>query len=171
MSCTAFENRHTAELSTGGMFALWCLRKRVEGRQQGDDTQMRLQDGFDLAGIPAAQRHFERLFDWLTGTGARPIRLGPPKCGLISRDEGLLLTVLAAFQRGDRGTGELLLGCFMSRAASVHAGSAAADFAAALRAADLVVDPAPRPAETDIRRAANDDERFRANAPTNARVH
>lgn len=171
MSRTAFENRHTAELSTGGMFALWCLRKRVEGRQLGDDTPMRLQDGFDLAGIPSAQRHFEQLFDWLTGTGARPIRLGPPKGGQISRDEGLLLTALAALQRGDRKTGELLLGCFMPRAASVHGASAAASFAGALRLADLPVDLAPRPADTDVRRPANDDQGFRENAPTSARVH
>jgi hypothetical protein len=140
MTSTAFENRATAELSSGGMFALWCLRKRVQCLKRDESPNARLDYGFELAGIPEALGDFEVVFDWLARTALRPIQLGCPKCGQVSRDEGLLLAAFAAFQRGDSTSGEILLRCFLPRVPSLHAAAAAAKFARALAQAELPVD-------------------------------
>ncbi|MBK1698518.1 hypothetical protein [Rhodovibrio salinarum] len=140
MTSTAFENRETADLSSGGMFALWCLRKRVYCLKQGEDPQENLGHGFELAGIRSAMRDFEVLFKWLAQNATRPIQLGDLKCGRVSPDEGLLLAALAAFQRQDAASGRLLLGCFMPRVACLHAAPTAAKFASALTQAELPID-------------------------------
>lgn len=172
MTRTPFEGRHLQDLSSGGMFALWCLRKRVLCLKQGTAPEDHLRHGFQLAGIPSALQDFEVLFDWLTETSTRPIHLGCSKCGRISRDEALLLSALAAFQRRDSASGQILLGCFMPRVACLHAAAAAARLVAAMARADLPVDlnaaATDRDADTsviDARGAAG------VQAPSSASVH
>lgn len=140
MTRTAFENRYTAELSSGGMFAVWCLRKRVYCLKRGEPAEDYLGYAFEIAGIPSALCEFERVFDWLTRTATRPIQLGCPRCGRVSRDEGLLLAALAAFQRGDPGSGQILVQCLIPRVPSLHGAPAAANFAEALLQADLRIE-------------------------------
>jgi hypothetical protein len=88
MRSTAFENRLTAELSSGGMFAVWYLRKRVYCLKRGKRPDAQLGYRFEIAGIPTARHDFEAVFDWLTGMAEGPIQLGCPRCGRMSRDEG-----------------------------------------------------------------------------------
>jgi hypothetical protein len=153
------------------MFALWCLRERLARMQGRDGAPERLDEGFALAGLQAARPQFERLFAWLTGTASRPIRLGAPTCGVVSRDEALLLAALAAFQRGEAGSGELLLGCFMPRVACLHAATAGSAFAVALSAAELPIGQAGSQSDRDGRPAANDAPLPAADRPVRARAH
>ncbi|MBK1670140.1 hypothetical protein CKO28_19065 [Rhodovibrio sodomensis] len=140
MTCTAFENRFTAELSSGGLFAVWCLRKRAHCVQPGAHPEDQLGYGFQLAGIPSALRPFEVVFEWLTRTAGRPLQLGRPTCARVSCDEGLVLAALAAFQRGDAGSGRILLQCLIPRVPCLHAAPVAAQFAEALMQANLPID-------------------------------
>ena len=172
MTSTAFENRHTAELSSGGMFAIWCLRKRVYCLKRGESTEDQLGYGFEIAGIPSAMRDFEVVFEWLTRGATRPIRLGCPRCGRLSRDEGLLLAALAAFQRGDANSGRILLRCLIPHVASLHAAPAAANFADALMRADLGIDLAVPAAEApQSRGCTGHDHTNGATVPASASVH
>lgn len=172
MTSTAFENRLTAELSSGGMFAVWCLRKRVYCLKRGKSADAHLGHGFDLAGIPNARHDFETVFDWLTRTAARPIQLGCPKCGRMSRDEGLLLAAFQAFQRSEPESGRILLRCLMPRVACLHAAPAAANFADALQRNDLpiaLVDTAGKDAAQ--RPCAQHAPEQGVAVPTSATVH
>jgi hypothetical protein len=172
MTSTAFENRLTAELSSGGMFAVWCLRKRVYCLKRGKSADAHLGYGFDIAGIPNARHDFETVFDWLTRTAQQPIRLGCPKCGRMSRDEGLLLSAFAAFQRCERESGRILLRCLMPRVACLHAAPAAAKFADALQQADLPIDLADTPdQDTAQHNCSHPGAGCAPTVPSNATVH
>ena len=172
MTSTAFENRLTEELSSGGMFAVWCLRKRVYCLKRGKCWDTHLGYGFDMAGIPEARHDFETVFDWLTRTADRPIHLGCPKCGRMSRDEGLLLASFAAFQRDEPESGRILLRCLMPRVACLHAAPAAAKFADALQQAKLPIDLVDVPATGSAERSCGHRDPDEAVAvPAGATVH
>jgi hypothetical protein len=171
MTSTAFENRLTAELSSGGMFAVWCLRKRVACLKRGERAEDHLGYGFELAGIPEARHDFETVFAWVTRSATRPIRLGCPRCGRMSRDEGLLLAALAAFQRGEAASGRILVQCLIPRVACLHAAPAAAKFADALLRADLPIDLAEQASEEEGRCDAGHLSPGAANPPAGASVH
>jgi len=153
MPSSIFESRRVADLSSGAQFAIWCLRARACSIQTGEPPYRRLGRGFDLAGIQPAMRHFETLFEWLARGASQGVRIGCLKCSHVTADEGIVLAALAAYQRADTTSGEILLGVFLPRPACLNASVAAHRLAAAMQGADLGVAVAPAGADRPQARA------------------
>jgi len=93
-------------LTTPNIFLLWALRQRLSGPGDPDSlvsTAFRRVLGSVHA--PPALVAFEAACQVLADHGVRPVRLLPPSCGFITRDEASLLSLCRATQSGGDTSG------------------------------------------------------------------
>ena len=180
IGAAAFDGSATRELLSGAQFCLWALRTRLVCKRKGEDPRPRIDHGFQLAGVPAAAREFDQIFDWLDGAAVKPVAVGCFCCKQVSPDEARVLAALAAAQAGDRTGCERLLGALLSPVAAREAARAAMRLAHALNAIALPVgvdrprDSPGRAAPTGQRTgdpAGTPDGWPAATAPGSAAVH
>lgn len=120
-----FQNRDVNELTSGGQFALWCLRTWVHCLTQGDSAIPRLRHGLELAGAEDALDELECFLVLLSREATGSITVGCCKCHRTTADEARLLSVFRAGQSQGHGAAVALLSKWLpERLAAVAAGHA-----------------------------------------------
>lgn len=105
------------DLPFASRFLVWTLRSWAVAEQGDVMAEMRLDGGLRAARVPEAVAPLSRL---MTGMGAalrRPLALAPLQAPWVAGDESMLLSAIAAQQRGDRACARTLLACHLPPAA------------------------------------------------------
>ena len=101
------------ELPFASRFLVWTMRSWALAEHGDLRAEMQLDGGLRAARVPEAVAPLSRL---MTGMGAalqRPLALAPPEAPWIAGDESMVLSAIAAQQRGDRACARTLLACHL----------------------------------------------------------
>ena len=85
-------------LKTAELFVVWSLRERLAGGAESERLTEGFRRSFGAVTARSARSAFEDYFVLLTEHLIRDFALMPPCCGCISRDETLLLRLIALVQ-------------------------------------------------------------------------
>ncbi len=135
------------ELPFASRFLVWTLRCWSLAEHGDVRAEVQLQGGLKAARVPEAVAPLARL---MTGMGAalrRPLALAPLPAPWIAGDEAMVLSAIAAQQRGDRACARTQLACHLPVAAVRLAMREVAELVVLLNRAGLQLDgrTMPRP--------------------------
>ena len=148
------EDTKLTELGTAELFIVTVLRLWVFGRLETGNAVVDWQSAFVAAGIekqgvPA----FGCFMDIIASAAVQSVRVRPPRCMMLGRDEGRLLQLISLFQRDRRELAVSLLAAWLPAAAVRLAERVGQALAAALAAGNLIV-PLRHAEAAEYRRSA-----------------
>jgi len=120
---------------------LWAIRAWVAGHRHGIPVIANLRTAFRNEGVPAAAEAVDELMRFIGAGAGRSIEVNCPRCRQVTRDERLLLDIVALHQQGEALWAPFLARAILSPAAARLCGPPFAALAGALRDGGMLLPP------------------------------
>lgn len=134
----------SSDIPFGERLLLWSLRMWVRAYVRRYNDHPLLQNGFKLAGAPAAYLALDDLMSVFATASTSSMDIRCPNCSEISADEHCLLTLVAEFQHGSTPCeAEDILGVWLPPAARRVAQTHAKELAEIFKQAKLLIRSRP----------------------------
>lgn len=99
-----------AELGDADLLVLWAMRRWLVARRNGEAVESALATPFALGRMPEGPQLVDELMSRVAVSVSRPLTFGCLHCGVVSRDENQVITILRLLQtRRIRAALEILL--------------------------------------------------------------
>lgn len=120
---------------------LWAIRAWVAGHRHGIAVIANLRTTFRNEGAPAAAEAVDDLMGFIGDSAGRTIQVNCPRCRQVTKDERLLLDIVALHQQGDALWAPFLARVILTPMAARVSGPPFAALAEALRDGGILLPP------------------------------